>query len=85
MAGYTANDAYDRRKTKAAYFVKAMIQKGQQKDKALQIASRYYHVKEDDVRELTDYGDEGDDDVYLFCGSAIPVSASEIYDPGDFC
>lgn len=82
MAGYNPNDSEGKRTKKAAYFFKSMMQKGQPKDVAIQIASRYYHVKEEDVRSLIEGGDAYDD-LVLLDGCHV-VSASELFDPGDF-
>lgn len=80
--GYIASDTEDRRIIKARCFVKSMVSKGQSKDNAIRIAAKYYHIK---VEDLEYHNDDDDDDIYFFCGSAIPIAASEIFDPGDFC
>lgn len=79
--GYIPSDSEDRRIMKARCFAKSMMSKGQPEEEANRIASKYYHVAEDAVR------DSGylDDDVYFFVNGAIPVAASEIFDAGDFC
>ena len=81
MAGYNPQDSEEKRVWKAHKFMESMERKGQPHDEALRIASRYYHVKEEDVNQ--EPCDE-DDDIYFFCGSAVPVAASEIFNEGDF-
>jgi len=81
--GYNPKDSEDRRIQKACCFYRSMVSKGQSKDDALRIASRYYHVNESDVRNILEA--EYDDDVYFMVNGAIPISASEMLDPGDFC
>lgn len=83
MAGYDPKDTKERRVFKACCFCKSMQKKGQDRDVALQIASKYYHVPEDLVREYVE-GEENDD-IYFMINSAIPIAASDIFDPGDFC
>ena len=83
MAGYNPNDSKERRVEKAACFYRSMVAKGQSKDDALRIASEYYRVYESDVHDCL--VNEYDDDVYFMVNGAIPVAASEVFDPGDFC
>lgn len=80
--GYIPSDTEDRRIMKARYFAKSMISKGQSEEEANRIAAKYYHVDENDVKY---HCDDSNDDIYFFCGSAIPIAASEIFDEGDFC
>lgn len=80
--GYIPSDTEERRIMKARYFAKSMISKGQSEEKANRIAAKYYHVDESNVKY---HCEEGNDDIYFFCGSAIPIAASEIFDEGDFC
>lgn len=82
--GYDPNDTEQRRLEKACCFVKSMKRKGQTHDDAVRIASGYYHVKDTDVKAMLE-DDELDDDVYFLVNGAIPVSASELMDDGDFC
>lgn len=84
MAGYNPKDTEERRITKACYFYKSMLRKGQSRDDALGIASRYYHVSETSLKSALSI-EELDDDIYFLINGSIPVSASEIFDPGDFC
>lgn len=84
MAGYDPKDSKRRRIEKACYFHKSMLKKGQPYLEALRIASSYYHVPEKAVAAALDHEGE-DDDVYFMLGGAVPISASELFDPGDFC
>ena len=80
--GYIPSDTEERRIMKARCFAKSMVSKGQSEEEANRIAAKYYHVDESDVKN---HCDDIEDDIYFFCGSAIPVAASEIFDEGDFC
>lgn len=84
MVGYNPNDTEERRITKACYFYKSMLRKGQSRDDALRISSRYYHVSETSLKSALS-ADEEDDDIYFMINGCFPVSASELFDPGDFC
>lgn len=79
--GYLPTDSEDRRIMKAKCFAKSMISKGQPEEEANRIATKYYHVAEDAVRN----SDDLDDDIYFNVGSIAPLAASEIFDAGDFC
>lgn len=82
MTGYDPKDSKERRIFKASCFYKSMQKKGQDKKVALQVASKYYHVPEKLVRECAE--SEYDDDVYFMLNGAIPIAASDIFDPGEF-
>ena len=81
--GYVASDSKERRIIKARYFARSMISKGQSEEEANKIAAKYYHVAERDVKYHCD--EDYDDDIYFFCGSMVPIAASEIFDEGEFC
>lgn len=83
MSGYDPKDSEEKRVFKAFCFYKSMIKNGQDKNIALQVASKYYHVTKDLICEYTEY--EYDDDIYFMINGAIPIAASEMFDPGDFC
>ena len=53
MAGYDPSDSEERRVMKAHYFKKSMISKGQPEADALRIASNYYHVPEESVKNFS--------------------------------
>lgn len=53
MAGYDPGDPEERRAMKAHYFWKSMISKGQPEADALRIASNYYRVPEESVRNFS--------------------------------
>ena len=86
MAGYDPSDSEERRVMKAHYFKESMISKGQSEADALRIASNYYHVPEESVRDFAfpDSPDPLDDDVWFLLGGHTPVAASEMLNEGDF-
>lgn len=86
MAGYDPEDSEERRVRKALYFWKSMISKGQPEADALRIASNYYHVPEESVRNFAtpDSLDPLDDDIWFMLDGYMPISASEMLNEGDF-
>lgn len=82
MAGYDPSDPEERRVMKAHYFRKSMISKGQSEAGALRIASNYYHVPEESVKNFS-FPESPDDDVWFMLGS-YPIAASEMLNEGDF-
>lgn len=84
MPGYDPKDSEGTRISKACSFYRSMVRKGQPTTDALRISSYYYHVSGSSVKSVLELCEE-DDDVYFMLGGHTPVSASEMFDPGDFC
>ena len=86
MAGYDPNDSEERRIMKAHYFKESMISKGTPVGAALSIASNYYHVPEEAVKNFSfpDSPDPLDDDVWFLLDGHTPIAASEMLNEGDF-
>lgn len=84
MAGYDPSDPEERRVMKAHYFKKSMISKGQSEANALRIASSYYHVPEESVKNFSFPESPEDDDIWFMLGGHTPIAASEMLNEGDF-
>ena len=82
--GYDPNDSVETRIWKANCFWKSMIRNGQESNRALKIASNYYHVIEEDVEQYRPPDNGDGDEVCFLIDGWLPVPASEILDDGMF-
>lgn len=78
--GYDPNDPVETRLWKAYCFWNSMIRKGQDRYRALKIASDYYHVIEEEVEQYRPTDDDEGDDVWFQIDGWCLVSASEMLD-----